>query len=195
MRAVPAARLNAKLGLLGETGGMKFGSFIVATLAIGALVGWLAPGRSGSGANPGAAETPAPAAELAVVREDGWNGGEVVLVRESDGHFYAEVTVDAVSTRMLVDTGASVVALTGEDADAMGVVWSMQDLEPVARGASGPVHGVRVTIDRMQLGEFEARGVEAVVIPEGLPVSLLGQSFLAQVPRVAMERETMVLGG
>jgi aspartyl protease family protein len=174
---------------------MKFTGFIVATLAIGALVGWLAPGRSGPAPSPGAAGTAAPAAELAVVREDGWNGGEVVLAREGDGHFYADVTVDAVSTRMLVDTGASVVALTGEDADAVGIVWSLQDLEPVARGASGPVQGVRVTIDRMQLGAFEMHAVEAVVIPEGLPVSLLGQSFLAQVPRVAMERETMVLGG
>lgn len=174
---------------------MKFAGFIVATLATGALVGWLAPERSGPRANPGAAATSAPAAELAVVRDDGWNGGEVVLAREGDGHFYADVTVDAVPTRMLVDTGASVVALTGEDADATGIVWNLQDLEPVARGASGPVHGVRVTIDRMQLGEFEARAVEAVVIPEGLPVSLLGQSFLAQVPRVEMDRETMVLGG
>ena len=47
----------------------------------------------------------------------------------------------------------------------------------------------------MQLGDFEGRGVEAVVIPEGLPVSLLGQSFLSQIPRVAMEGDRMVLGG
>src|SRR5688572_32103745 len=50
MRSPRAERLNAKLGLLGETGGMKFTGFIVATLAIGALVGWLAPGRSGPAA-------------------------------------------------------------------------------------------------------------------------------------------------
>ena len=96
---------------------------------------------------------------------------------------------------MLVDTGATVIALTGSDANALGVRWDLRALEPVARGASGDVYGVRVTLDRIQLGDFEARGVEAIVVPEGLAISLLGQSFLSQVPQVSMDRDKMVLGG
>jgi aspartyl protease family protein len=169
---------------------MKFAPFVVLVLLLGALIGWFAPGGSEPGAEPVAllAEVQPDTEQAASV------GGEVVLARAGDGHFYAEVAIDGVSTPMLVDTGASVVALTGDDADALGIAWNLEDVRPVARGASGPVEGVPVMIEHMQLGDLEGRGIAAVVIPEGLPVSLLGQSFLSQV-RVAMEGDRMVLGG
>jgi len=174
---------------------MKFAPFVLVVIMIGALVGWFAPDGSVADAAPASAVGQEATAPLDVVRDRSWNRGEVVLPRAGDGHFYADVVVDGASTRMLVDTGASMVALTGEDADAMGVRWNVQDLAQVARGASGPVYGVRVTIDRMQLGDFEARSVETIVVPEGLDISLLGQSFLAQIPRVEMAQNKMVLGG
>lgn len=174
---------------------MRFTPFALVTVTLGGLVGWFAPGGSGPPPGPGTAIEQGAPARLDVARDGAWNSGEVVLARAGDGHFYADVLVDGETARMLVDTGASVVALTGEDADALGVAWDPQAIEPVARGASGDVYGVRVTIGRMQLGEFEVQAVDAVVVPEGLAISLLGQSFLSQVPRVAMDREKMVLGG
>jgi aspartyl protease family protein len=53
---------------------------------------------------------------------------------------------------------------------------------------------VPVTLDRVQLGNREVQSVEAVVIPDGLGVSLLGQSFLERVGRVEISGNTMVLG-
>ncbi len=123
----------------------------------------------------------------------GW-GDELVLQRERDGHFYAEVSVDGVPTRMLVDTGASVVALTGDDALAMGLYWDDQEVQPVAEGASGAVHGVRTSIPRLRLGEFEASNVDAIIVPEGLGISLLGQSFLETIGDVRIADDRMVLG-
>lgn len=122
----------------------------------------------------------------------GW-GHEVTLQREYDGHFYADVTVDGVPSRMLVDTGASVVALTGDDALAMGLYWNDSEVAPVAQGASGAVYGVNTTLPRMRLGDFEARDVRAVIIPEGLGISLLGQSFLETVNNVRIADDRMVL--
>ncbi|MWV27072.1 retropepsin-like aspartic protease family protein [Aurantiacibacter rhizosphaerae] len=122
----------------------------------------------------------------------GW-GHEIALQREGDGHFYADVTVDGVPSRMLVDTGASVVALTGEDALAMGLYWEDADVAAVAQGASGAVHGVNTTIPRMRLGDFEAQNVRAVIIPEGLGISLLGQSFLETIDNVRISDDRMVL--
>jgi len=176
-----------------DSGPMRFTPFVVVTVMIGALVGWFAP----DGARPSSAAVPAQAASsrLDVATGSAGTGGDVVLERAGDGHFYADVLVEGSTARMLVDTGATVVALTGEDADALGVDWDAQAVEPVARGASGDVYGVRVTIDRMQVGDFEVKGVDAVVVPEGLAISLLGQTFLSQVPRVEMDREKMVLGG
>ncbi len=118
---------------------------------------------------------------------------ETVLRRDGDGHFYADVTVDGVTSRMLVDTGASVVALTGEDAAAMGLYWNPAEVDTVAQGASGPVYGVNAVLPRMRLGEFEARDVRAVIIPEGLGISLLGQSFLETITNVRINDDRMVL--
>jgi len=122
----------------------------------------------------------------------GW-GNEITLQREFDGHFYADVMVDGVPSRMLVDTGASVVALTGEDAQAMGLYWDESDIAPVAQGASGPVYGVHTKLARMRLGDFEATDVRAMIIPEGLGISLLGQSFLETIDNVRIADDRMVL--
>ncbi len=117
---------------------------------------------------------------------------KITLNREMDGHFYADVNVNFGKVRFLVDTGASMVALTGDDARKLGLNWSADELQPVARGASGDVRGKQVTIDKMQIGNFQANNVPAAIIPEGLDVSLLGQSFLARVGSVNIQDDKMV---
>jgi aspartyl protease family protein len=172
---------------------MRFGAFFFGTIAIGVLVGWFAP--------DGTTPAPAVAADSAVPREDHlavarskpWHAGEVVLPRQDNGHFFAEVSTDSGKVMMLVDTGASVVALTANDAAMLGVDWQPDQVRPVARGASGDVYGVPVTLDRIDVGEIEARRVEAIVVPEGLDISLLGQSFLSKLNRVEVTSDEMVL--
>jgi aspartyl protease family protein len=165
---------------------------ILMVVAAGGLFGWFAPNLSADRRAPEEA-APVAASAPAAASTFGPDPG-VVLRRAADGHFYAEVIVGASSTRMLVDTGASVVALTAEDADAIGIPWRSVPLEPVARGAGGEVLGVRVVLDRIQLGLHEAQGVEAVVVPQDLEVSLLGQSFLSHIARVEIDRDRMTLG-
>jgi aspartyl protease family protein len=169
-------------------------NLVVMVVVIGALVGWFAPGLRAPEAEvapPAAAEEPE--AQLALAAKPVWHGGQVVLDRERDGHFYAPVRVDTRDYRMLVDTGASMVALTGEDARNIGLDWDPNRLAPVARTANGVVMGVRVELPEVAVGDFVARGVDAVIIPEGLPISLLGQSFLANVQHVAISGDTLTL--
>jgi aspartyl protease family protein len=166
---------------------MRFGSFFVVTIVVGALVGWYAPDVSRS---PAAA--PQDEGRLDVARAAP-RVGEVALQRGANGHFYATVSSDSGKVMMMVDTGATVVALTANDAALMGVDWSRSDVRPVARGASGDVYGVPVTIDRIDVGGIEARRVPGVVVPDGLDISLLGQSFLSKVKRVEVAGDTMVL--
>lgn len=142
---------------------------------------------------PTAQETsasPAPSFAKASVQ----TAGATELRRAGDGHFYAPVAIGERPITMLVDTGASVVALTGEDARLAGIHWNPAELRVVASGAGGDVRGVALTIDRMRLGGHEARDVRAVVVPEGLRISLLGQSFLKDVEPVRIERDRMILG-
>ena len=133
--------------------------------------------------------------KLAVNRTEAWLAGQSVLRRQPDGHFYADAIVEGQNIHFLVDTGATIVALTGDDAEALGLYWDDQDLRPIGRGASGIVYGLPATIKVMEVGGLEARNVEAAIIPEGLGVSLLGQSFLSKIDNVEIAGDEMRLGG
>lgn len=119
---------------------------------------------------------------------------KVTLQRQGDGHFYADTQANGTKLRMLVDTGASVVALTGRDAKKMGISWDNSRLAQVAQGASGPVIGTHTVISELTLGGISAKNVSAIVIPEGLPISLLGQNFLSTIGDVQISGDRMVLG-
>lgn len=125
--------------------------------------------------------------------KDGWGAGDIRLSRRADGHFYASPSIGGSQLEVMVDTGASFVALTGKDAQAAGLRWSDSDLQPVARGASGVVEGVPVIVDRIELNGIEMRDVEAAIVPDGLPVTLLGQSYLRRFNRVEIEGDSMIL--
>jgi aspartyl protease family protein len=165
--------------------------FVITVLAIAAGVAFLAPHNDDAAKKPARSlignASPAPSSD-----KPAW-GGEMVLDRANDGHFYATAQIDTGDYQMLVDTGASVVALTGDDAHAIGLDWDPNALAPVAQGASGPVMGVPVTIPDMAVGDFEAHNVQAIIVPDGLPVSLLGQSFLRHVPTVSIADNSLTL--
>ena len=133
--------------------------------------------------------------ESSAPAQDSWGGGQLVLQRRPDGHFYASPRIAGSEIEMLVDTGASFIALTGDDARRAGLFWDASQLQPVARGASGPVFGVPVVLDRVELGSHVATQVPAAIVPEGLPVTLLGQSFLSRIDKVEISGDRMVLGG
>jgi|SRR5690606_36199862 len=169
---------------------MALSRILAATAAI-AVAGWLASGLP-DGPAVDAAAPPEPAS--AVVRDANRSPGEVVLPRARDGHFYADVIIDGIGSNMLIDTGASVIALTGSDAETIGLSWEPADIRPVGRGANGAVFGVAVILSVVQLGDLEAEQVDAVIVPRGLHTSLLGQSFLSQIERVEIGPDEMLLG-
>jgi aspartyl protease family protein len=116
----------------------------------------------------------------------------VQLRRQPDGHFYADVEVNGAKLHMLVDTGATEIALSREDARSAGLATSIGMQEVIGRGADGDVHGEAATLDRVSLGETTAEGLPAVVLDSG-EQSLLGQSFLSKFDRVEIEGDKMVL--
>jgi aspartyl protease family protein len=118
----------------------------------------------------------------------------VVLKREGNGHFFANGEADGAPMRFMVDTGASVIALTAADAQKLGQTWYPNELQVIGRGASGDVIGKPIMLRRLRVGNFEAQNVQAVIVPEGLDVSLLGQSFLSKVPNVNISGDQMTLG-
>ena len=176
---------------------------VMPLLIIAIAVGWFMPAGQGDTLVVGPGEaTPmqlVPAGQRASHFDSGADNDveqllpdRIELAREADGHFYVNMGVNHGNVRFMVDTGATSVALTGDDARQIGLSWNQEELRPVARGASGDVVGKHVTIDRMQIGNVQANNVRAVIVPEGLDVSLLGQTFLARVASVNISGDKMV---
>lgn len=133
-------------------------------------------------------------------RKGGWSsadnkssGGEVRLERSGDSHFYADTEVDGTSIRMMVDSGASIVALTRRDAEAIGIDVDRLPVGGMARTAGGDVPMRTVMLDSVEVDGIEVRGVQAAVVDADMGVSLLGQSFLSKLDAVNVEGDTMTL--
>ena len=136
-----------------------------------------------------AASRPARAAPAAA--SSGW-GGETRLRPRANGHFYATATVNGQPIEFLVDTGATTVALTVDDARRVGIAVDPSRFEVVGTGASGDVRGQPVTIPSISLNGKEARSLDGAVL-EGLEVSLLGQTFLSRFEEVRISGGEMIL--
>jgi aspartyl protease family protein len=162
-------------------------------IALGAAIGLLLPvgHRTAPSARPAAAApkagSPSPAADAQPMV-----AVETKLERMPNGHFYADGNVNGQPVRLVVDTGASMVALTEDDAQRIGIPFSTSEFSVIATGASGPVRGQDVMLDRVEVGGKEVRGVRAAVV-EGLDVSLLGQTYLSRISSVQMSGDTMTL--
>jgi aspartyl protease family protein len=93
---------------------------------------------------------------------------------------------------MLVDTGASGIALSRDDARRAGIGISIGMPNVVGQGAGGDVHGEMVMLDRVSLGGKSAEAMPAIVL-DGGDQSLLGQAFLGKFASVEIRGDTMVL--
>lgn len=118
--------------------------------------------------------------------------GAIELQRNENGHFYADVDINGAQVHMLVDTGATGIALSREDARKAGIATSIGMNDVVGEGADGSIHGEYVTIDRMSLGGKTVEQMHAIVLNSG-EQSLLGQEFLSQFASVEMHGNTMTL--
>ncbi len=119
----------------------------------------------------------------------------VVTLRKNpqDGQFWTQARVNTGTVRFLVDTGAGMVALTEKDAKKAGIktrdlVYNM----PIST-AGGKNWAARVTIDRISVGAITVKNVDAMVVPEGLDVSLLGMTYLGELQSVQATRDMLTL--
>jgi aspartyl protease family protein len=158
-----------------------------------ALVGahWRA-GDSPTGPEPSAAAVVAPPGGFVPAPSEPAPGGGISLKRSGDSHFYALAEVNGTPVRFLIDTGSSSVVLTPEDARRAGI--GAGDYAARAIGAGGEIRLMPTRLARLALGPVALDNVPAMVAEEGkVPVSLLGQSFLAKAGSVTISGDTLVL--
>ena len=129
-----------------------------------------------------------------IVEADAGSPGTVSIAAGAYGHFLTQAQIDGRSIDVMVDTGASLVALTYEDAKSVGLFIKPSDFTSVAQTANGSTRVAPVTISRISIGEITVRNVPAVVSARGASErTLLGMSFLKRLTRVEMRAGMLVL--
>jgi aspartyl protease family protein len=119
---------------------------------------------------------PAPAREY--VSSD---GGQMVIEGGDGGHFHLIAEIGGREIEFLVDTGASMVALSEEDAETIGLPIYQLDYTGQANTANGVARFAPVTIDEMAIGDHVVRNVQGAVIEGHSGNSLLGMTFLRKL--------------
>ena len=118
----------------------------------------------------------------------------VELRANYQGHFYTSAEIDGRRVNVLVDTGATMVALTYEDARAIGLSVRDSDFTHRVSTANGFGRIAPVTIDRISIGDITVRNVRGAVMEPGkLGTTLLGMSFLGRLQRMDIRAGTLVL--
>lgn len=118
--------------------------------------------------------------EVAIARMPA-RGSAAQVLKAADGHYWAEASIDGRAVHVLVDTGASVVALTREDALRLGLKLIPADFTRTVQTASGPARSAAVILKSISVAGVEVEDVQALVVEEGLSQSLLGMSFLSRL--------------
>jgi aspartyl protease family protein len=118
----------------------------------------------------------------------------VVIGRDSRGHFQADARIEGQHIEFMIDTGASVIALTEADAIRIGVRPAPGDYRATVTTANGRVKAAPVRLASVDVGGLVVRDVEAMVLPDGaLSENLLGMSFLSRLKRFELANGQMVL--
>ncbi|HUC66430.1 MAG TPA: TIGR02281 family clan AA aspartic protease [Stellaceae bacterium] len=103
---------------------------------------------------------------------------ELVYRADSRGHFYLDAEVNGTPVHFLVDTGATVVALSPQDARAIGLGPGDLNFSVAMSTANGTARAAPLRLRSLRLGQLEVEDVPAVVMEQPMGVSLLGLSFL-----------------
>jgi aspartyl protease family protein len=108
----------------------------------------------------------------------------VILSRNAQGHFQTEGRVDGRRVTFMVDTGASVIALTTDTAASLGIHPMPNDYTAAVKTANGIVHAAPVELGMVEIDDIFLHNVSAMVLPDGaLSDNLLGMSFLSRLHR------------
>ncbi len=120
--------------------------------------------------------------------------GQVKIRRGRGGHYSTVAKINNQRINVLVDTGATLVALTYEDARRAGIYLSRSDFTARSRTANGIARSAPVTIRSIRIGDITLRNIRASVSePGALHVTLLGMSFLGRLARVEMRQGDLIL--
>ena len=119
--------------------------------------------------------------------------GQVSVPRAADGHYYIMLEINGAPVRFVVDTGATQMVLTHDDAQKAGLVLDNLAYVGRAQTANGEVDIAPVWLDRVALGPIVDTNVSASVNAGDMGQSLLGMSYLQRFERIEISGGELVL--
>ncbi|HEX9946904.1 MAG TPA: retropepsin-like aspartic protease [Allosphingosinicella sp.] len=120
-------------------------------------------------------------------------GREVRIPMASDGHFWAKATVNGVPRRMLIDSGATVTAISDGTAAAASVEAKAGPVPVVLRTANGLAPARTGSVGELRLGNIVARDLKVVVSPAFGDMDVIGMNFLSKLAAWRVEGRTLIL--
>lgn len=131
---------------------------------------------------------PVPVAQKAELSQ-----GSVVSIPRTRGQFFTQGRVNSGSVQFLIDTGASTVALTVADARKAGIDVNRLSFDVPVDTANGRTMAADVTLRDVHIGGVRVTNVRALVLPDGLHISLLGMTFLGELQKVEVLPNQLIL--
>ena len=120
-------------------------------------------------------------------------GGEVRIRMAADGHFWARATIDGVSRRLLIDSGATITAISQQTADAARIDAKSSVVPIVLQTANGSIPAQTGRIRELKLGAIVARDLQVVVSPAFGETNVLGMNFLSRLASWRVEENVLIL--
>ena len=137
-----------------------------------------------------AANRPAPVAAVALAPSP---THDAAIAKAADGHYWAQGQVDGHAVRFLVDTGATAVALTQDDAKRLGFDPAHLDYSYSVITADGKARAAPIKLASIAVAGARVDDVQAYVIERGLETSLLGMTYLGRLSRFEATQNAMIL--
>lgn len=113
--------------------------------------------------------------------------------KSADGHYWAEANVNGKAVRFLVDTGATAVALTLDDARRLGIDTAHLSYSYDVITADGKARAAMVKLASISIAGAKVDNVDALVIEKGLGASLLGMSYLGRLRAFEATQTALIL--
>ena len=126
-------------------------------------------------------------AELIPAKGEQTGPASVAFPLEADGHYHVYGQVNGTAVRFLVDSGASDIVLSPDDARMLGLQPEVMDYTMRAQTANGVVLGAPMRIQNLKVGPITMHDVPATVNQAEMPVSLLGMEFLRRLKSWGVE--------
>ncbi len=132
-------------------------------------------------------------AELVPHRASTSEDGHMTIRSREDGHFYIEIKINNVPVLFMIDTGASDIVLTPDDARRVGLEPEALNFSRKYQTANGVVTGAPVKLASLRLGDVHMADMPASVNGAPMEHSLLGMRFLQELKGYSVEGGTLTL--